>query len=65
MIRVEVRDYCHDCFDFEANVQGAEEYQINGKPSGQTDTIIRCRQRNRCENIRKYIEKEQMKNVKD
>jgi hypothetical protein len=31
----------------------------DGTTIGQTDTIIRCRDRNKCENIRRYLEQHQ------
>lgn len=59
MIRVEVREYCHNCFDFEPNVQSPEKFFINSEQvAGQTDTIIRCKNRNCCENLKRYLDKE-------
>lgn len=60
MIRVEVREYCHDCFDFDPNITHPESFMLtDGTTIGQTDTIIRCRDRNKCENIRRYLEHNQ------
>lgn len=56
MIRLEVREYCHDCFDFDPNVQSPERfYAYSDRVAGQTDTIVRCRSRARCENIRRFL----------
>ena len=56
MIRLEVREYCAECFDFEANVQGAEINTCSDGKEVTTDTIIRCKNRTKCEHLRRYLE---------
>ena len=53
MIRVEVEDYCSECMDFEPDVkkpQKMDEIIIS-------DTVIRCKNRKRCEYIKRYLER--------
>lgn len=58
MIRLEVADYCGECRDFKPDVQ--EPVRAFGDFDGvvfQSDTIILCGHRHRCERIRRYLEK--------
>lgn len=61
MIRVDVKDYCHACMGFEAYVIEPVKYEANNNHVIQTDTIIQCEHRRKCESIRRYLES-QMKN---
>ena len=56
MIRLEVRDYCAKCFDFEACVQGPDVNVCIDGTEIVTDTIIRCKNRTKCEHLRRYLE---------
>lgn len=64
-IRIDVKEYCADCFDFEADVTRPERmsYHSIGAPSDdpyvtfQSDTVIRCTHAKRCEGIKRYLEK--------
>lgn len=61
-IRVDVRDYCAECCDFEADVMKPERSTLilDGRKTMvmQTDTIVRCKYRNRCEAIKRFLEKQ-------
>ena len=62
-IRIEVKEYCADCLDFEADVTSPERTSLYGSDSSepvavyQTDTIVRCKYAKRCEGIKRYLEK--------
>ena len=56
MIRLELKDYCHDCIGFEADVIGPSLLLGEGdKLIAYTDTIIKCKHRERCANVVKYV----------
>lgn len=56
MIRLEVQEYCHDCSDFEPDVENPEKcYYLGSKEFIMTDTVVRCRYRKRCENLKRYL----------
>lgn len=64
-IILNIKDYCSECCDFEPDVtrpekgslcSGGEELVVL-----QTDTIVRCRYARRCENIRRYLAKQEYK----
>lgn len=61
MIRLELKDYCHDCCGFEADVQlpvALYYTYTNGKCDHEYvhgDTIVRCKHRERCANVVKYV----------
>lgn len=70
-IRLEVKEYCADCCDFEPDVKKPEKTTLQvddfTNPAAvdryyaitqQSDTIVRCRYRNRCEAIKRYLEKQ-------
>lgn len=64
-IRLEVKEYCADCCDFEPDVKKPEKttLQVDDLTNPHaitilTDTIVRCRYRNRCEAIKRYLEKQ-------
>lgn len=70
MIRLDVQEYCHNCLDFEADVQAPEKQYIddltrfiNNMDSNIriSDAIVRCAHRNRCAAIKRYLEKEKEK----
>lgn len=56
MIRLEVQPYCQECLDFEADVDKAELISDGPMSRLQSDTIVRCERRRRCESIRKFLE---------
>ena len=61
MIRVEVQDYCQSCLEFEVDVENPTLLYVASKVVEQTDTVIRCKHRTRCENIKHHIDKEKEK----
>ena len=56
MIRVDVKEYCHACMGFEADVTGPVKFEANDDHVIMTDTIIQCEHRRKCEAIRRYLE---------
>jgi len=61
MIRLNVKEYCHNCQDFEPETNVVAYY---GNRKKFFDTEVSCKDRCRCENIKDYIE-EEIKNDKD
>jgi hypothetical protein len=55
MIRLEIRDYCADCPDFEPDVEKSQALEC-GDEIIRSDTVIRCRYRKRCTRIKRYLE---------
>lgn len=55
MIKIEVEDYCHQCAQFEADVQAAVFSYANGVEAALSDTIIRCEHRYRCAKNLEYL----------
>lgn len=63
-IDLTVEEYCSDCYDFEAEVIKPERLlQCTDKSTlvVQTDTIVRCKYAKRCENLKRYLEKQMNK----
>lgn len=67
MIRIEVEEYCHACMDFSPDViKPTREVMYIREPSNyevttkviQSDTIVQCEYRRRCEAIKKYLERQ-------
>lgn len=58
MIRIEIEDYCQSCMDFSPDViKPTRSFTLDGGMI-QTDTIVRCTHRKRCENIKRYLEQQ-------
>ena len=63
MIKLDVDPYCHECEKFEASVIGPEKMVLHGvSPDGThekivelSDTTIRCKNRDECRAIYRYI----------
>ena len=60
MIRIDVEEYCHACMDFSPAVikPTREVVYTTGSPDPlvlQSDTIVQCEYRKRCEAIKKYL----------
>lgn len=60
MIKLEVKDYCQSCPGFEALITKNEIFH---EVCAGHDTIIRCKYRNRCESMVRYLKKEQEKDT--
>lgn len=56
MIKLFVEDYCHNCPDFDPYVSKTELECDMGRYC--TNTDITCKHAERCEEIKKYLEKE-------
>lgn len=50
MIILEIKEYCHHCPGFEADVRKEQ--------TGDHNTVIRCRYKGRCESMVNYLKKE-------
>lgn len=57
MIKLEVQEYCHSCSDFEPDVERPEKYYAGSEEVVMTNTVVRCRYRKRCENLKRYLER--------
>ena len=60
-IVLQVKDYCSHCLDFEADVVKPEKIYTGDYALEYTDTIVRCEYAKRCENIKRYLEKQSSK----
>ena len=56
MIELVVDDYCQSCPDFIADVEKLEYGYYNGIKA--VNTIVRCMNRDRCQNMVKYLKEE-------
>lgn len=57
-IRLEIKEYCMDCLDFEADVRKPERTVLYGEGEPmtiQSDTVVRCRYASRCYNLVRYL----------
>ena len=57
MIRLDIREYCDWCCDFEPDVPPPAKLHP-GEDIVMGDTIIRCTYAKRCEAIRRYLMKQ-------
>lgn len=55
-IKLEVREYCSNCMDFVADVERPFRLHGDNEPIYQSDTIVRCKQRGKCEAIRRHLD---------
>lgn len=59
MIRLYVQNYCHDCPEFEPDVEKDTIYSENylmGKRTTHTQTDIYCKHRDRCASMVEFLE---------
>lgn len=56
-IRLEVEEYCHECLDFEADVISPQRVRNGNGELTMSDTIVQCKHRKRCTNIKRYLER--------
>lgn len=64
MISLYVKDYCHNCPEFEPDVEKDTIYSENylmGKRTTHTQTDIYCKHRDRCESMIKFLKEERKK----
>lgn len=61
-IKLEVKEYCASCLDFEPDVIKPERTVLYGGgkevTTVQSDTVIRCRYASRCANLVRYLNKQ-------
>ena len=56
--RLLTEDYCESCPAFEAHVEHGQPMYINGAYMFNAETVIDCKHRDRCEAIKKHLEKQ-------
>lgn len=63
MIKLDVKPYCENCPEFEAEVECSDNqfYDSYGRVENIVHTTIRCKDARRCENFYRYYLSEQMK----
>lgn len=64
MIRLDIQPYCDSCMDFTPDTEAPVRNYAGSRFVYQSDTIVRCKYRKRCENMIKYLQK-QMEKPKD
>lgn len=57
MIKLDIQPYCESCMDFQPDVERPVKMH-SGDDVIQTDTVVRCSNRGRCEAIRRYLERQ-------
>ena len=61
MLKLEVKEYCQNCPDFEADVIKNTGYSINGETGIiYSNTIIRCEHCSMCEQLHDYIKRNEV-----
>lgn len=61
-IRLEIKPYCEDCAEFEADVEKPTTYYADLERYAQFgDTVIRCEHRTLCARLKDYLEKQNSK----
>ena len=58
MIRVNVEEYWNQCLDFNPDVIPPIRSVDEKGEHTQTDTIIQCKYRKRCSNIKRFLEQQ-------
>ena len=61
MIKLDIQEYCQECLDFEPDVERPTREVLRSSEGDiviQSDTMVRCKYRNRCKAIKRYLEKE-------
>lgn len=58
MIKLEVKEYCHGCTEFDPDIKRPETLYVgNESYTSIGDTIIRCEHREKCDRIREFCSK--------
>lgn len=65
MIKLNVEEYCHDCQEFEPDIETTDWHITMNQNDNIRDTIIRCHYRNRCVNMIRYLERKMKNNEKE
>ena len=58
MIRLDIQEYCQECRDFKSDVERPVRMVADNDVIIQTDTVVRCEYRGRCEAIRRFLERQ-------
>lgn len=61
MIRLDIREYCGDCCNFDADVTKPSRMECNfdyGEKYVMTDTVVRCKYAKCCEAFKRFLEKQ-------
>ena len=61
MIKVEVKEYCESCTEFDPDVEYPTNFYADCEVAYMTDTIVRCKDRHKCENIHRRMKLEEMR----
>ena len=56
MIRIDVKEYCPSCMDFNPDVIKPEKIYGGDGNFIWSDTIVQCKYRKRCAAIKRYLE---------
>lgn len=60
-IKLQVREYCMDCLEFEADVTKPERTTLYGEGETltvQSDTVVKCKYATRCHNLVRYLNRQ-------
>lgn len=57
MIKLNVEEYCHTCPEFYPEKVGGEVYYAEGEVIYINDTFVRCDNYDKCQRIKKHLEK--------
>lgn len=58
MIKVDIQPYCEKCLEFDPDIERPSRYFADNDEIFQSDTIIRCTHRKRCELIKRFLDKQ-------
>lgn len=61
MIKVEVKEYCESCTEFDSDVEYPTNFYADRKVAYMTDIVVRCKDRHKCENIHRRMKLEEMR----
>lgn len=68
MITLDIQPYCQECMNFEPVIIQRPEKLYSGDLGGSTpyvtvgDTVVGCERRKYCENIKRYLERQEAQN---
>jgi len=61
MIKLDIKNYCHSCTEFDPEVEYPKHIYTNGDITVSSNTVIRCKERAKCENFMRHLKGEEMK----